>query len=69
MTYEVTQSAFWTVRKEDEKVALVSQACVPVTAAISGQKRSDQIMKQSSILNVIYGPRFLLCLGLDNIQM
>lgn len=41
VTYEVTQSAFWTVREEDEKVAFVSLPLLfffTVTAAISGQK-------------------------------
>lgn len=45
VTYEVTQNGFWTVGEEDEKVAFVFLPCFSVTAAISGQKLSDEIMK------------------------
>lgn len=45
VTYQVTQNGFWTVGEEDEKVALASPPCLSVTAAISGQRLSDAIMK------------------------
>lgn len=45
VTYEVTQNGFWTVGEQDEKVALVSLPCFTLTAAISGQKWSDTIIK------------------------